>query len=207
MTPPRPAKRLVAGGYQFFYDHYELSSKGFVLAGMQMRKDGREALGYLFSKAGKFYIGTHAVHRIANPIDFLDAIEHYHDIGIAASTGEEAGRAVVKEYHAYQLTGRPASLKLLEGPMRQFTVGRWSELVLAEDAKGDRRLRPIWESVSRTIRSDVLARKNVGQGISVPDWFAAYWVDRLSVSHGSRLRVRQAPRRNPAPRFPLKVRL
>lgn len=207
MTPPRPAKRLVAGGYQFFYDRYELSSKGFVLAGMRMHKNGREALGYLFSKAGKFYLGTHAVHRIANSLDFLDAIEHYHDVGISAPTGDEAGRAMVKEYHAYQLTGRPASLRLLEGPMRQLAVGRWSELVLAEDARDDRKLRPIWESVNRTVRSDVLARKNVGQGISVPEWFAAYWVDRLSVSRGSRVRIRQVPRRSPVPRIPLKVRL
>ena len=113
---------------------------------------------------------------------------------------------MVKEYHAYQLTGRPATLKLLEGPMRQRMVGRWSELVLADDAKDDRRLRPIWESVNRTIRSDVLARKNVGQGISVPEWFAAYWVDRLSISRGSRAWVGRYPKRSPVPRIPLKVR-
>ena len=124
MTPPRPAKRLVAGGYQFFYDRYELSSKGFVLAGMQMHKNGREALGYLFSKAGKFYLGTHAVHRIANSLDFLDAIERRqrrHQLGqFLPKQGLAARKAQLRSPQANELLGEPGDL--LEG----------QQLILAE---------------------------------------------------------------------------
>lgn len=203
----RPSKRLVAGGYQFFFDRYALAARGMKLAGMQMRSDGREAVGYLFSKAAHVFCGVHAVHYVLDGDAFLDAMEQYDGMGVLVPTGADAEGAMAREYHAYQIPGHRISLRLLLGPMRSRLKGPWVNVVLAEEAEGDPRLRAVWQSIVRDFRNDAVAKANSAQRITVPTWFAAYWVDRIAVARVTRGRPRRPPARSRVHRLPVRFRL
>lgn len=203
----RPSKRLVAGGYQFFFDRYALASQGMKLVGMQMRSDGREAVGHLFSKAAHVYCGVHAIHHVLDGDAFLDAMEQYDGIGILVPTGADAEGAMARAYHAYQIPRYRTSLRSLLGPMRSRLKGPWVNVVLAEEAEGDPRLRAIWRNVVRDFRNDAVAKANSAQRITVPAWFAAYWVDRIAAARMTQGRPRRPPPRSRVPRLPVRFRL
>ncbi len=203
----RPSKRLVAGGYQFFFDRYALASQGMKLAGMQVRSDGREVIGYLFSKAPYVFCAVRAVHYVLDGDAFLDAMEQYDGMGILAPTGADAEGAMARTYHAYQMPRHRTSLRSLLGPMRSRLKGPWVNVVLAEEAEADRRLQAMWRSVVRDFRNDMVAKSNSAQGITVPTWFAAYWVDRIAAAKVTRGRPRRPPPRSRAPRLPVRFRL
>lgn len=210
MSLARPSKRLVAGGYQFFFDRYALASHGMKLAGMQMRSDGREAVGYLFSKGPHVFCGAHVVHYILDGDAFLDAMEKYDEMGILVPTGADAEGAMAQAYHAYQMPRHRVNIRSLLGPMRSRLKGPWVNVVLSEEAEaagGDPHLRAVWRSISRDFRNDAVAKANSAQRVTVPTWFAAYWADRVAVSKATRGRPHRPPPRSRTPRLPVRFRL
>jgi len=203
----RPSKHLVAGGYQFFFDRYALASQGMKLVGMQMRSDGREAVGYLFSKPPHVFCAVHAVHYVLDGDAFLDAMEKYDSMGILVPTDADAEGAMARAYHAYQMPRHRINIRSLLGPMRARLKGPWVNVVLADDAEADPHLRAVWRSVTRDFRNDAVAKANSTQRVTVPTWFAAYWVDRVAVSRATRGRPRRPPPRSRAPKLPVRFRL
>lgn len=198
---------MVAGGYQFFFDRYALASQGMKLVGMQMRSGGRQAVGYLFSKASYVFCGVHAMHYVLDGDAFLDAMEHYDGIGILVPTGADAEGAMASTYHAYQIPQHRTSLRSLLGPMRSRLRGPWVNVVMAEEAEGDLGLRAVWRNVVRDFRNDAVAKANSAQRVTVPAWFAAYWVDRVAAAKTTRGRPHRPPPRSRAPRIPVRFRL
>ena len=208
MPLPRPSRRVTAaGGFQFFYDRYALVSAGFKLAGMQMRSDGREAIGYVFSRGGHVFLGTHAVHQVSRAEAFVSAMEHYDDVGILVPRDADIGIAMSAAFHAYQLTARKMALRTLLGPERARMRGPWVDIVLAEQAAQTRRLAAVWQHVSRAFRNDPVAKANAAQRVTVPTWFAAYWIDRLAVAGLSVRRPWRPPGRSRVPRLPKRYRV
>jgi hypothetical protein len=193
--PARPSKRVVAQGFEFHYDRYALASHGFKLVGMQVRAGESQATGYLFEKAGHVFLGSHVVHAVSDGLAFLDVMERYDDMGILVPLGADAEAALGLTYHAYQLSSRWMVLRTLLGQLRSRMVGPWISVVLGEEAEGDRRLSRVWQSVSRDFRNDPVALANSGR-ITVPMWFAAFWVDRASASAASAGRPRRPPPRS-----------
>jgi len=207
MALARPSKRLVAGGYQFFFDRYAIAAQGIKLVGMQMRNDGREAVGYLFSKAGYVFCGVHAIHYVLDGCAFAAAMEQYDGMGILVPTGADVEGAMTNAFHAYQIPRLKVSLRLLLGPMRYRLKGPWVNVVLAEEAEENRHLRIVWQNIVREFRNDAVARSNSAQRVTVPTWFAAYWVDRAAAAKITSGRPRRPPPRSRTPRLPLRFRL
>jgi hypothetical protein len=200
-APPQPSKRVAAHGFEFHYDRYSLASHGFKLVGMQVRAGEGQATGYLFEKSGHVFLGSHVTHAVSDGFAFLDAMELYDDTGILAPQGADAEAALGLQYHAYQLTSRWMVLRMLLGQLRSRMVGPWISVVLGKEAEGDRRLSRIWESVSRDFRNDPVALANAPRRITVPMWFAAFWVDRAAASSAAGGRPRRPPPRSRVPRL------
>lgn len=198
----RPSKRVVAPGFDFFYDRYALASRGLKLIGMQVRSGTRHATGYVFERAGHVFLGSHVMHLVLDADAFLDAMEKYDELGILVPTGADAEMALADTYHAYQLTNRRMNLRMLLGPMRSRMVGPWASVVLAEETKGDRRLASVWQSVSRDFRNDPVAKANMVSRVTVPTWFVAYWADRASAARSTQGRPRSPSPRSRVPRLP-----
>lgn len=203
MVFARPSKRLVLSAYQFFFDRYSLISAGFKLVGIQLRSDGQNAVGYLFGKASRLFLGTHVVHQLGDILGFHEMLEKYDKIGILVPTGSDIDIAASAVYNAYQLTSRGLTLQMLEGPMRARLRGPWSRIVLGAEAEKDRRLRAIWHRTTQSFRGDAVARVNTVQRITVPTWFAAYWVDQISVAAEAVRRPRRIPPRSRRPKLPV----
>jgi len=195
-SPARPSKRVVAQGFEFHYDRYALASHGFKLVGMQVRAGESQATGYLFEKAGHVFLGSHVVHAVSDGFAFLDVMERYNDIGILVPQDADAEAALGLQYHAYQLSSRWMVLRMLLGQLRSRMVGPWISVVLEKEAEEDRRLNHIWQSVSRDFRNDPVALANASRRITVPMWFAAFWVDRTAASAASAGRPRRPPPRS-----------
>lgn len=201
MPPARPSKRVAAQGFEFYYDRYALASRGIKLVGMQVLAGTSHATGYLFEKAGHVFLGSHVVHTISDGLAFLEVMERYDDIGILAPQGADAEAALGLQYHAYQLTSRWMVLRTLLGQLRSRMVGPWISVVLEKEAEKDRRLNHIWRSVSRDFRNDPVALANASRRITVPMWFAAFWVDRAAASAATAGRPRRPPPRSRVPRL------
>jgi len=136
------------------------------------------------------------VHAVSDGSAFLDAMESYDDAGILVPQGADAEAALGLQYHAYQLTSRWTMLKMLLGQLRSRMVGPWISVVLGKEAEDDRRLKGVWESVSRDFRNDPVALANASRRITVPMWFAAFWVDRAAASASAASRPRRPPPRS-----------
>jgi len=207
MPPPRPSKIVAATGFQFFYDRYALASSGLKLVGMQMRSDGRESVGYVFSRGGYVFLGTHVTHQVSRAEAFYAAMEQYAGDGILVPReSADIELAMAKVYNAYQLSGR-AALRILLGPLRSRLVGPWVDVVLEQQIGDDRRLRSVWQNVNRAFRNDPVAKANAPWRVTVPTWFAAYWVDRASAARLTRGRPRKPPARSRTPRLPKRFRV
>jgi len=112
-----------------------------------------------------------------------------------------------KTYYAYQLTGNRVALRTLLGPLRSRMVGPWSDVVLEQQVGEDRRLRSVWQNVTRAFRNDPVAKSNASWRVTLPTWFAAYWADRAAVAGLTRRRPWRPPARSHVPRLPKRFRV
>lgn len=208
MSLAKPSKIVAVAGYKFFYDRYALAASGFKLIGMQMRSDGRGSTGYVFSRGGYVFLGTHVMHQVLHAEAFYAAMEQYAESGILVPREiADIELAMAKTYHAYQLVGRQVALRTLLGPLRHRMLGPWMDVILAKQAEDDRKLWSVWQNVSRAFRNDPVAKANAPQRLTLPMWFAAYWVDRTSATRLTLERVRRPPGKGRVPKLPKRFRV